>query len=44
MPAINSIENGIKILNKMGAAPKDIIAILQAMSRAGALQAQLEVI
>ncbi len=34
----------VNALNKIGATPRDIIAILQAIKRAGALQAELEVI
>jgi flagellar P-ring protein FlgI len=38
------ISDVVKTLNSLGATPRDIIAILQAMKSAGALQAQLEII
>ncbi len=38
------IADVVKTLNALGATPRDIIAILQAMKSAGALQAELEVI
>jgi len=38
------ISDVVKTLNSLGATPRDIIAILQAMKSAGALQAELEVI
>jgi flagellar P-ring protein precursor FlgI len=34
----------VKVLNSLGATPRDIIAILQAMKSSGALQAELKVI
>ena len=34
----------VKALNSLGATPQDLLAILQAMKSAGALQAELEVI
>jgi len=34
----------VRALNAIGASPKDMIAILQAMKKAGAIQAELEVI
>jgi flagellar P-ring protein precursor FlgI len=34
----------VKALNALGATPQDLLAILQAMKAAGALQAELEVI
>lgn len=39
-----TISDVVKTLNTLGATPRDIIAILQAMKNAGALQAQLEII
>jgi flagellar P-ring protein FlgI len=39
-----SIEEVVKALNAMGAGPRDIIAILQAIKAQGALQADLEII
>ncbi|MCP4219482.1 MAG: flagellar basal body P-ring protein FlgI [bacterium] len=38
------ISDVVKTLNSLGATPRDIIAILQAMKSAGALQAELQVI
>lgn len=38
------ISDVVKTLNSLGATPRDIIAILQAMKNAGALQAELEII
>ncbi|OGI08183.1 MAG: hypothetical protein A2X41_00550 [Candidatus Margulisbacteria bacterium GWE2_39_32] len=37
----NSISDVIKVLNLIGASPRDMISILQAMKNAGALQAEL---
>lgn len=39
-----TISEVVKTLNSLGATPRDIIAILQAMKSAGALQAELQVI
>jgi flagellar P-ring protein precursor FlgI len=39
-----TLEAVVRALNAVGAAPNDLIAILQAMKAAGALHAQLEVI
>jgi len=39
-----TIQELVRSLNAIKASPRDIIAILQAMKRAGALQAELEVI
>jgi flagellar P-ring protein precursor FlgI len=39
-----SIEEVVKALNAIGAGPRDIIAILQAIKAQGALQADLEII
>lgn len=38
------ISDVVKTLNSLGATPRDIIAILQAIKSAGALQAELEII
>lgn len=38
------ISDVVKTLNSLGATPRDIIAILQAMKNAGALQAELQII
>ena len=40
----STVEDLIKALNAIGATPRDIISILQAIKEAGALQAELEVI
>ncbi|MBO8142169.1 MAG: flagellar basal body P-ring protein FlgI [Firmicutes bacterium] len=39
-----SVEDVVQALNAIGATPRDIIAILQAMKEAGALYAQLEIL
>jgi len=39
-----SVEEVVRALNSIGAGPRDVIAILQAIRAAGALQAELEVI
>lgn len=39
-----SVEEVVRALNSIGASPRDVIAILQAIKAAGALQAELEVI
>ena len=39
-----SIEDIVKALNAVGATPRDILAIMQAIKAAGALQAHLEII
>lgn len=39
-----TISDVVKTLNSLGATPRDIIAILQAMKSSGALQARLEII
>ncbi len=39
-----TVEEVVQALNAIGATPRDIIAILQAIKAAGALQAQLEII
>lgn len=44
VPATVSIDALVKALNALGASPRDLIAILQALSAAGALDAELEVI
>jgi len=40
----NSLESIVRPVNAVGAAPGDIVAILEALKRAGALRAELEVI
>ena len=44
MPAGTRLTDVVKALNSLGANPQDLLAILQAMKAAGALQAELEVI
>jgi len=39
-----SVEEVVHALNSIGASPRDVIAILQAIKAAGALQAELEII
>jgi flagellar P-ring protein precursor FlgI len=43
MPAGTRLADVVKALNSLGATPQDLLAILQAMKAAGALQAELEV-
>ncbi len=44
MPVGTRLTDVVKALNSLGANPQDLLAILQAMKAAGALQAELEVI
>jgi flagellar P-ring protein precursor FlgI len=44
LPASAQLADVVKALNALGATPQDLLAILQAMKAAGALQAELEVI
>lgn len=44
LPASNTIGDLVKALNAIGATPRDIIAILQAIKEAGALYGVLEII
>ena len=44
MPAGTRLADVVKALNLLGATPQDLLAILQAMKSAGALNAELEVI
>ena len=44
MPAGTKLSDVVKALNAIGATPMDLLAILQAMKSAGALNAELEVI
>lgn len=39
----NSISDIVKALNSLGVAPRDLIAVLQALKEAGALQAELKI-
>ncbi len=43
LPASATLADVVKALNTLGATPQDLVAILQAMKSAGALQAELEV-
>lgn len=43
LPKGSSISDVVKALNAVGASPRDIIAILQAIKQAGALHAELEI-
>jgi flagellar P-ring protein FlgI len=43
VPATSTVEDLAKALNLLGATPRDLIAILEAMKAAGALDAELEV-
>jgi flagellar P-ring protein precursor FlgI len=44
VPASPNLAGLVRALNAIGASPKDLIAILQAMKKAGAIKAELEVI
>jgi len=44
VPASPTLATLVRALNTLGASPKDLIAILQAMKKAGAIKAELEVI
>jgi flagellar P-ring protein precursor FlgI len=44
LPAGTRLTDVVKALNSLGATPLDLLAILQAMKSAGALNAELEVI
>jgi flagellar P-ring protein precursor FlgI len=44
MPPSPQLADVVKALNTMGATPQDLLAILQAIKAAGALNAELEVI
>ena len=44
LPATTTVEELVKALNLIGASPRDLIAILQAMKAAGAIDADLDVI
>jgi len=44
LPAGARLADVVKALNSLGASPQDLLAILQAMKSAGALNAELEVI
>jgi flagellar P-ring protein precursor FlgI len=44
LPATASVDDLVKALNALGAAPRDLVAILQALKAAGSLDADLEVL
>ena len=44
LPAGTKLADVVKGLNSLGATPQDLLAILQAMKTAGALNAEIEVI
>ena len=44
VPAAPQLADVVRALNALGATPQDLLAILQAMKAAGALNAELEVI
>jgi flagellar P-ring protein precursor FlgI len=44
MPASPQLADVVKALNTLGATPQDLLAILQAIKAAGALNPQLQVI
>jgi flagellar P-ring protein precursor FlgI len=44
MPAGTKLADVVKALSALGATPQDLLAILQAMKSAGALNAEIEVI
>lgn len=44
LPAAAKLADVVKALNSLGATPQDLLAILQAIKSAGALNAELEVI
>jgi flagellar P-ring protein precursor FlgI len=44
LPAAAQLADVVKALNALGATPQDLLAILQAIKSAGALNAELEVI
>lgn len=43
LPATSSVEDLVKALNLLGATPRDLVVILQAMKEQGAIDADLEV-
>ncbi len=44
LPAVSTVDQLVKALNTLGATPRDLISIIQAIKAAGALDAELEVI
>jgi len=43
VPATSTVADVVAVLNEIGASPRDIIAILQALKQAGSLQAELQI-
>jgi flagellar P-ring protein precursor FlgI len=43
LPATTTVEDLVKALNMIGVGPRDLVAVLQAMKAAGAIDADLEV-
>jgi flagellar P-ring protein precursor FlgI len=43
LPATTTVEDLVKALNMVGVGPRDLVAVLQAMKAAGAIDADLEV-
>ena len=43
LPSTSSVDDLVKALNLLGVGPRDLIAVLQAMKAAGAIDADLEV-
>ncbi len=43
VPDTSTVADVVNVLNEIGASPRDIIAILEALKRAGSLQADLEI-
>jgi flagellar P-ring protein precursor FlgI len=41
MPATTTVRELVRVVNAIGASPRDVIAILQAINEAGALHGQL---
>jgi len=44
IPATTTVDELVKALGSLGATPRDLIAILQALQAAGALDAEIEVL
>jgi flagellar P-ring protein precursor FlgI len=43
IPETSTVADVVAVLNELGASPRDIIAILQALAQSGAMQAQLQI-
>ena len=44
LPATTTVDELVRALDSLGATPRDLIAILQALQAAGALDAEIEVL